>query len=99
MRLKTAFRFLQVILLSMIFSFGYGQDSTRNKARSPQLAKPNQATVNPGTYPGRAGTQPVAVSTDKSINGQYQFILSKLYRYQQPMITAFYRSIQDSLRS
>lgn len=97
MQLKTAFRFLQVILLSTIFSISYGQDSIRKKPKATQLTKPNPTNVNSATYPKQAATPPIAVSTDKSINGQYQFILSKVYHYQQPMVTAFYRSVQDSL--
>jgi len=99
MQLKTAFQLLQVILLSTIFSISYGQDSIKKKPRAAQLTKPNQINVNPATYPRTSATPEIAVSTDKSINGQYQFILSKVYHYQQPMITAFYRSVQDTLRS
>lgn len=40
---------------------------------------------------------PTPVSTDKSLNGQYQYVLSKTYRYQQPMIAALWKNINDSL--
>ncbi|MVN21625.1 hypothetical protein [Mucilaginibacter arboris] len=109
MQLKTAFRLLQVVLLSTFFSIGYGQDTVKTGARARQTTKPKQATVNPAkvnpaqtnlAYPLKpSATTPIAVSTDKSLNGQYQFILSKVYHYQQPMITAFYRSMQDTLRT
>lgn len=37
------------------------------------------------------------VITDKSLNGQYQYLLTKVYNYQQPFITAFWKNIRDSL--
>jgi hypothetical protein len=49
----------------------------------------NPAQVNPYA--------PTPVSTDKSLNGQYQYVLSKTYHYQQPMIAALWKNINDSL--
>lgn len=98
MQLKTVFRLLQVILLSLVLSVSYGQDSAKSRLRLPQIAKPNPSKAKMSVLSQPTGTEPIAVSTDKSINGQYQFILSKLYHYQQPMITAFYRSVQDTMR-
>jgi Skp family chaperone for outer membrane proteins len=95
---KTAFRLLQVILLSSFFTASYAQDSARIKSRAPGIVKTNTAQINPATPQQKVLSGQIAVSTDKSINGQYQFILSKLYHYQQPMITSFYRTVQDSLR-
>ena len=37
------------------------------------------------------------LETDKSLNGQYQYILSKVYYYQQPIIGAFHKSMMDTL--
>lgn len=49
-----------------------------------------------------AGTivQPQAIATaptDRSINGQYQYLLTKLYGYQRPMLAAFHKSIMDTI--
>lgn len=38
------------------------------------------------------------VTTDKSLNGQYQYLLTKVYYYQQPLLNAFHKSITDTLR-
>jgi len=63
------------------------------------------ATTAQGTQPGTTPAvttpqhitpQPVA-NNDKSINGQYQYLLSRLYRYQQPVLAAFYKVVQDSM--
>jgi hypothetical protein len=36
---------------------------------------------------------------DKSLNGQYQYLLTKIYRYQQPLIGALWKSASDTLNS
>jgi|SRR6185503_47359 len=38
-----------------------------------------------------------AVPVDKSLNGQYQFLLTKVYHYQQPLISALWKSAMDTL--
>jgi hypothetical protein len=48
--------------------------------------------------------QPVADSVtpapvDKSLNGQYKYLLSKVYNYQQPLVSAFWKNIIDSLNT
>lgn len=37
-------------------------------------------------------------ATDKSLNGQYQYLLTKVYYYQQPLLNAFHKSIMDTLQ-
>jgi hypothetical protein len=34
---------------------------------------------------------------DKSISGQYKYLLTKTYRYQEPQIASFYRSLKDTI--
>jgi flagellar motility protein MotE (MotC chaperone) len=38
-----------------------------------------------------------AAPTDNSLNGQYQYLLTKVYFYQQPLLNAFHKSITDTL--
>lgn len=38
-----------------------------------------------------------ALLTDKSLNGQYKYLLSKVYRYQQPLIAALWKNFTDTL--
>ncbi|MDB5016649.1 MAG: hypothetical protein JWQ84_1481 [Mucilaginibacter sp.] len=40
-----------------------------------------------------------SVVVDKSLNGQYQYLLTKIYRYQQPLIGALWKSASDTLNS
>lgn len=37
------------------------------------------------------------VATDRSLNGQYQYLLTKVYYYQQPLLGAFHKSVMDTL--
>jgi hypothetical protein len=39
----------------------------------------------------------VAAAADKSLNGQYQYFLSKIYNYQRPMAAALWKNVTDSL--
>lgn len=65
-------------------------------------AKPAAAAPAPAAATGT--TQPPAsytvtpVSTDKSLAGQYQYVLTKVYHYQQPMIAALWHNVNDTLK-
>ncbi|PJJ83928.1 hypothetical protein [Mucilaginibacter auburnensis] len=62
-------------------------------------AKPDTSKKTIATTPvAAAPTAPAApVITDKSLNGQYQYLLTKVYNYQQPFIAAFWKNVRDSL--
>lgn len=65
------------------------QPPTSMPATTPPIGGAPSAQVNPYA--------PTPASTDKSLNGQYQYVLSKTYHYQQPMIAALWKNINDSL--
>jgi hypothetical protein len=48
-----------------------------------------------------AAVKPVAIvpagPVDKSLNGQYQFLLTKIYHYQQPWVSAVWKNAMDTL--
>lgn len=71
-------------------------------------AQPAAGTTRPATpYRQPAATyhppvpytaaQPMANITDKSLNGQYQYLLTRVYGYQRPMVAAFYKNVVDSM--
>jgi len=61
-----------------------------SKADSAAKAQAVQTgAVKPDTAPG----PPVF----KSLGGQYQYVLTKVYHYQQPVIAALWKSVSDSL--
>ena len=63
-------------------------------ARADSAALKNaalQTPVKPDT------TVPAPVVLDKSLNGQYRYLLTKVYHYQQPLISALWKSASDTL--
>lgn len=99
---------LMAVVLSLISLTTYAQDTARasRKPATPKPSgwqKPTAATKPAATYQPTArmpyGTQPAVVNTDKSLNGQYQYLLTKVYNYQRPQLSAFYKNIMDSLRT
>lgn len=87
-----------------------GQPTTAAQHK-PVTAAPSQVTG--GTAAGATYRKPAAstyrqpapymaassapVLTDKSLSGQYQYLLTKVYGYQRPTIAAFYKNVTDSL--
>jgi hypothetical protein len=57
---------------------------------------PVQPAARPLTpVPAVAATAP----NDKSLNGQYQYLLSKVYHYQEPLISALWKNASDTLNA
>jgi hypothetical protein len=40
-----------------------------------------------------------AAKVDKSLNGQYQYLLTKVYNYQRPFVDAFWKNSNDTLKA
>jgi hypothetical protein len=95
------------------FNVNFAQDSTKKKAAtikpnaippivrsSPAAVKPLPATPVKNTY---AQPKPTAADSalqkDKSLNGQYQYLLSKLFHYQQPLVSALWKNMKDTLNT
>ncbi len=78
---------------------------TTQPAGTTYPAKPvTPQTTAPGTAvpPASTAAKPWVPATpvepnDRSINGQYQFLLNKTYGYQRPLLAAFYKSVTDTL--
>ncbi len=71
-------------------------DSVKYHSKADSAAIKNaalQTPVKPDT------TVPAPVVLDKSLNGQYQYLLTKVYRYQQPLISALWKSASDTLNA
>jgi len=45
-----------------------------------------------------AAIRPAAPKVDKSLYGQYQYLLTKVYNYQKPFIEAMWKNFNDTLR-
>src|SRR5476651_1106293 len=57
------------------------------------------ATTTAGAQPGAPVYPETPVSTDKTLSGQYQYVLSKTYHYQQTMIAALWKNVNDTLNA
>jgi hypothetical protein len=65
-----------------------------NPAAVPATTVDPNAAANTNATPEVDPTQ----LNDKSLNGQYQYLLSKTYRYQQPLIAALWKNVIDTLK-
>src|ERR1700754_543879 len=61
-------------------------------------AVPANPSTNQYAQP-KATAQDSALVKDKSLNGQYQYLLSKLYHYQQPLASALWKNMRDTLNT
>ncbi|WP_259068139.1 hypothetical protein HDF24_07990 [Mucilaginibacter sp. X4EP1] len=97
------------LFICCITSFSYAQDSTKKET---PVVKPEVKVKTYKSYPPKvvtsAGQQAVPVKpdtavppppvvTDKSLNGQYQFLLTRVYHYQQPAVADFWKIVTDTL--
>jgi hypothetical protein len=68
-------------------------------ATQPRTAPVNKPAM-PQPYAAAQPVVPAAVApNDKSLNGQYQYLISKLYNYQRPQLAAFYKNVTDTIRN
>jgi len=65
----------------------------------PAKTQPVKPAAAPGTAQPPATYTVTPVSTDKSLAGQYKYVLTKIYHYQQPMIAALWHNVNDTLKS
>ncbi|GAC1305926.1 MAG: hypothetical protein NVSMB24_15570 [Mucilaginibacter sp.] len=69
----------------------------------PYTLKTDSGAVKPGVQPAtrlrRDTIAPPAGPVDKSLNGQYQYLLSRIYHYQQPLVSSAWKSAMDSLNA
>ncbi|WP_144913834.1 hypothetical protein [Mucilaginibacter frigoritolerans] len=99
---------LIALFICCITLFSYAQDSTKKETPvqpEPKVKSyPQKVVVPPATAPAgqpiKHDTAPVLpVLVDKSLNGQYQFLLTKVYHYQQPFVATFWKSVIDTINA
>lgn len=92
-----------LLLLTLMFNLGtaaHAQDTTRKA--NPAAAKPSpyqKSAATPATTAPAAGTAPVQKPVDKSLHGQYMYLLTKVYNYQQPLVGALVKNYNDTLKA
>jgi hypothetical protein len=99
------------LFILFIISGGYAQDSARKAAGikpATKTYKYNAPKFNTAKTVVSTAQQPVVAPddtadttapVDKSLNGQYKYLLSKIYHYQQPMLESLWKSARDTINS
>lgn len=87
-----------IILLIIV---GYGHVFSFNFQTPPPVAKPVLAKPVYKQAPTFRFRKPTHEDTllmrDKSISGQYKYLLTKVYHMQEPFVTSFYKNMRDSI--
>jgi hypothetical protein len=95
---------LMIVFLGSV-NRGFSQDtikktgSVKSAAIKPSTAKPASvppSTANKYVMP-KATKADSALVKDKSLNGQYKYLVSKLYHYQEPLASALWKNMRDTL--
>jgi hypothetical protein len=73
-------------------------DSLKKAAAAASPIKVSTTTI-ATTPPDVKPDTPVAVKVDKSLNGQYQYLLTKVYNYQKPFVDALWKNFTDTLKN
>jgi|SRR6185503_8420930 len=99
------------LLICFGFSSVFAQDTAKKKPAQKPYSKYTYRHHGYGYYKRRtdstalAPVQPARIRTDsvmpiltnQSLNTQYQYLLSKVYHYQQPLISALWKNASDTL--
>jgi hypothetical protein len=96
---------LMIAFLSHV-TLAFAQDTAKKATVKPVVAKqgaikPAVLPANPSTYNKyampKATKEDSALVKDKSLNGQYKYLVSKLYHYQEPLASALWKNMRDTL--
>jgi hypothetical protein len=101
------------IFICGTISFCYSQDSTKKNNPVQTIQKPasryktyksHTSKVDSAALKGGLQPTPATADTnapqvaDKSLKGQYQFLSTKVYHYQQSFIYSFWKSVSDTIK-
>ncbi|MCO5945970.1 hypothetical protein [Mucilaginibacter flavidus] len=88
-------------IIILIIIAGYGRALSVNLQTPPPVAKPVQAKPAYRPAPTFRFRKPTHEDTllmrDKSISGQYKYLLTKVYHMQEPFVTSFYKNMRDTM--
>ncbi|WP_295796389.1 hypothetical protein [Mucilaginibacter sp.] len=88
-------------IIILIIITGYGRALSVNLQTPPPAAKPVQAKPayrQAPTFRFRKAThEDTLLMRDKSISGQYKYLLTKVYHMQEPFVTSFYKNMRDTM--
>jgi hypothetical protein len=88
--------FIIIMLLAAGFTTAFS-----SYAQTPPVAKPVQAkpAYRPApTFRFRKPThEDTVLMRDKTLNGQYKYLLTRVYHIQEPFVASFYKNMRDSM--
>ncbi|MDO3640390.1 MAG: hypothetical protein ACTHMI_05870 [Mucilaginibacter sp.] len=82
--------------LGVISAFANNNSTTATQtpaAAAPQYRQPPAPRYHKPTH------EDTVLMNDKSISGQYKYLLTKIYHYQEPQVAAFYRNLKDTIEA
>jgi hypothetical protein len=89
--------------------YGYGAyaKTYKTQVKADSLKKATKPTISattvvtPAPIAAKPDTTVVAAAPriDKSLNGQYQYLLTKVYNYQRPFVDAMWKNFNDTLKA
>lgn len=102
---------LLTFFVCLAFSLCFGQDSVKKKpAAKPVVKYPAGQLHNHPSAKSDSAARAARLArkkadsayyhptfTDKSLNSQYQYLLTRVYHYQQPLISALWQNASDTL--
>jgi hypothetical protein len=91
------------IIITLIFLCASQGFSSNNKNFANQTPAARPATAPMRQAPPFKYHKPTKEDTilmrDKSLNGQYKYLLTKMYHYQEPFVTSLYKNLKDTINS
>jgi len=88
-------------IIILLIIAGYGHAFSVNLQTPPPVAKPVQAkpAYRPApTFRFRKPThEDTVLMRDKTLNGQYKYLLTRVYHIQEPFVASFYKNMRDSI--
>lgn len=92
-----------LILACLCFNLVYSKNNHDNSIANTQLpaaAKPKQLPGHPAGFrmvPRKPTKEDTILMRDKSLNGQYKYLLTKIYHYQEPQMASLWKTVQDTI--
>jgi len=75
------------------------KSAVKQAAAKPVFKKPVLPKLSPAADSAQKAQMDPSQLNDKSLNGQYQYLLTKVYHYQQPLLAALWKNAMDTLKA
>src|ERR1700712_4659787 len=83
-------RLFTIVMLAIVATGPAIANNNNNAVNQTPAAKPAPYKQAPVPRYHKPTHEDTVLMNDKSINGQYKYLLTKIFHYQEPQITTFY---------